>query len=1279
MVACALMQGSPEKFHERCRRLVRSGKSNLTGFAIAGVIGLAAALYLGWSESSRQHERILLAVSDIAQQMDVTDLRRLKGDSTDLESPQYLHMKAHLMAQRANVKQMRFLYLMRRDGDGRVRFLCDSEEAGSKDESPPGQEYPEISPVLLAAFDSPSPVLDGPNTDRWGTWISGVQPIRDPSDGRVMAVLGMDFSARDVQRSVLFARLRGAALGLLLAMGWAAMMFFRRRWRKALEEDPPRYPPSLLLRLGPGVVVTAMGLASTLGAFIEADRRATDTFEKSLRHEAGIRVDALRNGVQQARQSMELLAHHLEAAQSTVQPEGWWLMANHMLDLEGAQSVCWVPLVRETDLPVFLTALSRLENRKIELFEIRNGRRAKARSHEIHYPIALAVPRERQSELLGWDLATQDGPRKAFEMARSEGRTFLTEPSAGHDGRTTVQLVSTAFNPALPLRTRQDREDAIKGYALVTLEIGHFLETRLRSTPSMGLDLSVEDLQAPANEARVLLSRSADTSALRDSTKGWSYTYVMDAGGRPWKITVTPTNVFLTRFFDHQHFWILPIGLLVSLLVAQMVSWLYGQRLRSEILVIHRTRDLRESNACTMSALAEVARQREAVHRSEQRLVLTLDVVGEGLCEIDLSARTISHNKVWSRILGQPEDHELSHPLESFISTLPQDEATLVAEGLEEARNEPGPFFLEFRIHRPDGERWVQMKGRFLSEDHGGKETILATISDVTERRAASDRLLEMNRELGRSRLEAQRLATEAQQASRSKSQFLANMSHEIRTPMNGILGMIGLLLETALSDEQRRFAKIVRASAESLLSIINDILDFSKIESGKLELERIPFDLRSTLDDVASTLALHAQEKGIEFVCAADPDVPERIEGDPVRLRQILLNLAGNAVKFTASGEVSVRVSVESRLGEELRLMFSVRDTGIGIPPSKQGELFKSFSQVDASTSRKFGGTGLGLAISKQLSEMMGGRIGLDSEPGKGSTFWFSIATRELEPAGTWDGKSLLEGRHILVVDDSATNREILLWQFAAWGATVATAASGREALEQLDTTRTENVHFDAAILDMKMPNMDGVELAGIIHEREDLKDLPILLMTSLAATESSQRLSEAGIRLRLSKPVRSSDLREALSVLLGGESRQALEPPQRTTGPMVRRRILVAEDNAINQLVAQGILSSLGYDVHLVSNGLLAVQALESEDFDLVLMDCQMPELNGFDATRMIRSADSRALDPKIPIVALTANAMDDDRELCLECGMDDYLAKPFAPEALDAMLARWLPPAP
>ncbi|HOX50155.1 MAG TPA: response regulator [Fibrobacteria bacterium] len=1249
--------------------------NGVAGLVLAIATGVAATFLLGWSETRRQQERILLAVSEVATRLDASNLSKLKGDSTDLEFPEYIHLKRHMMAQRANAPEIRFLYLMRRTADGKVVFLCDSEEPGSQDESPPGQEYSEISSIMLDAFESPTPVFGGPYRDRWGTWVSGIQPIRDPSDGRITAVLGMDVSATDVARSVRDARLRGAGLGVLLALGWAAMPIFRRRWRQALAEDPPRYPPSPTLHWGPGLVVTFMGIALTLGTFFEADRRAADQFEHALRHESGVRVEALRSGILLLRESMELLAHHVEVAQDSIRPEGWWLMANQVMEAAGARSVVWVPMLRQEHMDRFLEQVSQAEKRKVELFEIHDGHRSKAMPRAIHYPIAQVVPKSQSQALVGWDLATRTESRRVWDNARSEGRAFLSGPVRTHQDSVLVRLVSTAFNPALPLRTRAEREDAIRGYAIATFEMGQFLKTRLRTTPPMGLDLVVEDMDAPPGTGPILDHR--ESSVLDSATSGrWKFSHVLDAGGRPWKITTSPGLEFQKRFWNRQHQWILPIGLFVSLLLAQMVSWLYLQRLRSEILVIHRTRDLRESNARTMAALAEVAHQREAAHRSERRLSLTLEVVSEGMCEIDLYRRTIHHNLVWSRILGSPDDRSEEHSLESFLGALPREEARLVSEGLEAARTDQHPFFLEFRLERgTDGERWIQMQGRFLSETQGGSETILATISDVTDRREAADRLLEMNRELGRSRQEAHRLAAEAQQASRSKSQFLANMSHEIRTPMNGVLGMIGLLLETPLSDDQRRFATIVKASAESLLSIINDILDFSKIESGKLELEKIPFELRSTLDDVASTLALYSQERGLEFVCAADPEVPERIEGDPVRLRQILLNLAGNALKFTLSGEVSVRVSIESRMGEELRLLFTVKDTGIGIPDAKLSELFQSFSQVDASTSRKFGGTGLGLAISKQLSELMGGRIGVESEPGKGSTFWFSISTRAIEGDPPWEGLELLAGRQVLVVDDNATNREILLWQLASWGTEVHTAASAEEALEMMDQMMPENVHLDAAILDMKMPGVDGEELARRIHERPECGNLPILLLTSLASMESTDRLSRAGIRMRLSKPVRSSDFREAMVALLGGRKTEPVAPRAEDAATAPRRRILVAEDNAINQLVVEGILSSMGYEVRLVTDGVQAIQALESEPFDLVLMDCQMPRLNGFEATRRIRSPDSRAIEPGIPIVALTANALDDDRDLCLEAGMDDYLPKPFAPESLGAMLEKWL----
>ncbi len=549
---------------------------------------------------------------------------------------------------------------------------------------------------------------------------------------------------------------------------------------------------------------------------------------------------------------------------------------------------------------------------------------------------------------------------------------------------------------------------------------------------------------------------------------------------------------------------------------------------------------------------------------------------------------------------------------------------------------------------------------------------IITNFVDLTDRKIAEDRLRETMARLEDANRGLRDMTEKAQAANTAKSAFLANMSHEIRTPMNAVIGMTGLLLDTPLDSTQRHYAKTVRASGEALLSLVNDILDFSKIEAGKLDLEHLDFDLQPVLDDFGAILAERAHDKRLEFVCSAAPDVPARLRGDPGRIRQILLNLAGNAIKFTAAGEVVVRASLAAAEPGHVSIRFAVRDTGIGIPPEKQGLLFRSFSQVDASTTRKYGGTGLGLAISRQLATLMGGEIGVVSEPGRGSEFWFTA--RLGRPAQPPPAEPPLRNVRLLVVDDNAAQREALRERLSLWGAVPMLAASAPEALRALQHAAETAAPFAAALVDVQPPGVDGVELARTIQESDTLRHTPLVGLLA-PSRHAVPRAALGAFAACATKPLQPEELLDCL-VAAFAHLASAMPVPTTTAAAARPERLLLAEDNSINQQVAIGVLAKLGFArVDAVANGAEAVQALASIPYDLVLMDVQMPELDGLAATRLIRAASAGAA-RRIPIVAMTAHVTPEDRERCVEAGMDDYLSKPLNPTALRDMLERWLP---
>ncbi len=650
---------------------------------------------------------------------------------------------------------------------------------------------------------------------------------------------------------------------------------------------------------------------------------------------------------------------------------------------------------------------------------------------------------------------------------------------------------------------------------------------------------------------------------------------------------------------------------------------------------------------------------------SKNKLLATIvEQSSEAIWTKDLRGSITSWNSGAAAMFGYTPEQAMGRTLDVSEST-PQEEAARVERLMAGEK-----FSYDARALTRSGTPInIQVAVAPLLDDGNQCIGSIAVARDVTQHKRSE---------------EALRLAREAAEAANhAKSSFLARMSHEIRTPMNGVLGMTELLLETGLTSTQRKYAETVQRSGKNLLGIINDLLDFSKIEAGKLELENVDMDLRRTIEDIVELLAERAHAKGLELACSIPPNLLTHVRGDPLRLGQVLTNLVGNAIKFTEQGSVVIRVAAVQDTSANVTMRFDVTDTGVGISADAQTRIFDEFAQADGSTTRKHGGSGLGLAISKQLVEMMGGTIHVESTLGVGSTFWFTASLEKQAAQSEVEARAvpigLLTGVRALIVESSAINRGILQQHMSNWEMTIRVAETPKQAIDVLAEAAARSVPYDIAVIDLGLPGADALELARAIRSRPDVAKVRLVMLTRRHADGRNAR--DAGFDACLVKPVRQTMLYECLVNVMAGRPQETLATPV-VCAPVARPPtglggdILVVEDNLINQQVALGILQIQGYRVTLANNGREALDAYAQGAFDLILMDCQMPEMDGFEATMQIRKREQASGGRRVPIVALTANAMAQDREECLNAGMDDHLAKPFSMQTMQEMLDRWMP---
>jgi PAS domain S-box-containing protein len=1282
--------------HEHPGASDRTSSRVQAGLALAFVVVLAGGWFVteraGDREESAARSRLLERTGLVAGAIDSQRVESLSASPADLRTAAYRHLRDQLTQMDDAGSDIRWFYLMALKDD-RIVFTVDGIPLDDPGHAEPGVAYEEPPDGLASTFRAGRDLVVGPYADEYGTFISGFVPIRDPDDGSVVGVLGLDVDAADWATVIARHRLAPILVTLLLALIIIGFMAVQDRMRFAaasLDESRARYRSVLenmqdaLYRTDwSGDVVMASPSFARLFGFDSAE----EVRGRNLVQDLGFGADEHATLVREIETGGAVSDHDLmlkrrdgEIIEVAANGHFYRNAVGEVLGVEGV-------LRDVTEERCAARALAAAEERLDLVLKA-----AEVGTWDWDIETDTARWDDMLATLYGMESEDREGPFAVFyetihpddhavldaalEAAMEPGAAYETEFRVMRPDGTIAYLAERGrvYRDAdgTPVRMGGLTWDATRRtlaeQALREAEERSrlLLESAGDGIVGIGTTGRVTFMNTAAEE---MLGLSDDELVGRELHGAIHHSH---ADGSPYPAAECPHVAAYKEgtesHVDEEVFW-RPDGTHFPVDYIARPVWQDGDLVGAIVTFRDISERKRIEQALRLTQLS-VDRSADLIHwiGADGRLLY----VSDSVCR--------RHRCTREEMLAR-----------TVFDIDPDMTPARWAEHWLELK-ERGSLTFETSHRTPAGEIFpVEITANYVAAD--GHEFNFAYGRDISDRKKADEALLRAkeqteaaNRELERAIARANQLAAEAEDANAAKSEFLANMSHEIRTPMNGVIGMIGLLLDTDLEPEQREFAETVQSSAEALLVIINDILDFSKIEAGKLEMETLDFDLRTTLEDALDLPAFRAHEKGLELTTLTDAAVPSALRGDPGRLRQVLINLIGNAIKFTERGEVAVAVSLVSETDSEATLRFTVRDTGIGIAPGQQEALFDAFTQADASTTRRFGGTGLGLSISKRLVDLMGGSIGVESEEGVGSTFWFTAAFGKQDPASIAARErdvvsSDISGQHILAVDDNATNRKVLAGMLSSWSCRHEEVDGARAALDALRRARDEGDPFRIVILDMMMPEMDGETLGATIKADPELADVALVMMTSMGSRGDAGRLEELGFAAYLTKPVKQSNLYDCLATVLdrvaeplSGSTPRIITRHSLAEGQKRRTRILLAEDNAINRMVALKTLEKMGYRADAVENGAEAVAALTAQSYDLVLMDVQMPEMDGMEATRRIRDPRSAVRDHDVRIVALTAHAMAGDRDACLAAGMDDYLSKPIRPEELAAALARW-----